>query len=64
MNSGAQSLKEATEWLQKEIAQSAYGRISIGVQVHAGEIVKVFRTVEEVTVASQPTEGKQKDGQR
>ena len=63
MSGEGESLSKAIEWLRTEIARSAFGRISIGVQVHDGRIAKVFRTVEEVTLASEPCVRERRNGQ-
>ncbi len=52
MNGSSKSVLAAIEWLKSEIARSAFGRISIGVQVHEGRVAKVFKSVEEITLAS------------
>ena len=53
MSSVTEPLSSAIEWLKTEITRTPYGRLSIGVQVHDGKVAKVFKSVEESTLASQ-----------
>ena len=53
MSGVTEPLSSAIEWLKAEISRTPYGRLSIGVQVHDGKVAKVFRSVEESTLASQ-----------
>jgi hypothetical protein len=53
MSGVTEPLSAAIEWLKAEITRTPYGRLSIGVQVHDGKVAKVFRSVEESTLASQ-----------
>jgi hypothetical protein len=64
MSASSPTLSSAIEWLKAEIASAAYGRISIGVQVHDGKIAKVFRTVEEVTLSPQDPKARGGDERR
>ena len=57
MNGVTEPLSAAIEWLKTEITRIPYGRLSIGVQVHDGKVAKVFRSVEESTLASQCRDG-------
>jgi len=62
MSSPSDTLSAAIEWLKTEIPRTPFGRLSIGVQVHGGQISKIFKSVEESTLASQPENGRAKDG--
>ena len=62
MSSQSDPLSVAIEWLETEISRTPFGRLSIGVQVHGGQISKIFKSVEESTLASQPVNGRAKDG--
>jgi hypothetical protein len=62
VNAGAETLSEAIEWLLEEVRRTPYGRLSIGVQLHSGQIAKVFKSVEESTLASQAVRGRAEDG--
>lgn len=61
MSSVTEPLPAAIEWLKTEISRTPYGRLSIGVQVHDGKVAKVFRSVEESTLASQCRDGRTGD---
>lgn len=54
MSTSDRALAVAIAWLKAEISRTDYGRLSIGVQIHAGKIAKVYRSVEEVTLAPHP----------
>ena len=53
MSAAPDGLSVAIEWLKTEIPHTPFGRISIGVQIHDGRIMKVFKSIEETTLASQ-----------
>ena len=62
MSGASDTLSAAIEWLRTEIPRTPFGRLSIGVQVHSGQIAKIFKSIEESTLASQPVNGRAKDG--
>jgi hypothetical protein len=62
MSGGADTLAAAIDWLLEEAQRTPYGRLSIGVQLHNGQIAKVFKSVEESTIASQTVRGRAEDG--
>jgi len=53
MNGAVDGLSAAIEWLETEIPRTPLGRICIEVQVLDGQILKVFKSVEEIILASQ-----------
>ena len=53
MSGAPETLSSAIEWLVTELERTPYGRLSIGVQVHEGRIAKIFKSIEESTIASQ-----------
>ena len=53
MSGAVDALSTAIDWLKTEILHTPFGRLSIGVQVHNGQIMKVFKSTEETTLASQ-----------
>ena len=53
MSGAPETLSSAIDWLLTELERTPYGRLSIGVQVHDGRIAKVFKSIEESTIASQ-----------
>ena len=61
MSDASGTLSAAIEWLKTEIPRTPFGRLSIGVQVHGGQISKVFKSVEESTLASQPVNARAND---
>ena len=61
MSGGADTLTAAIDWLLEEVRRTPYGRLSIGVQLHSGQIAKVFKSVEESTLASQTIRGRAED---
>jgi hypothetical protein len=62
MSGASDTLSAAIEWLETEISRTPFGRLSIGVQTHGGQISKIFKSVEESTLASQPENGRASDG--
>jgi hypothetical protein len=62
MSSAPDTLSAAIDWLKNEIKCTSFGRLSIGVQVHGGQISKIFKSVEETTLASQTVNGRANDG--
>jgi hypothetical protein len=62
MREHSDSLSKAIAWLREEIPRTPFGRLSIGVQMHEGRISKIFRSVEECTLASQGPGGQVGDG--
>ena len=62
MSSASDTLSAAIEWLETEISRTPFGRLSIGVQTHGGQISKIFKSVEESTLASQTVNGRAIDG--
>lgn len=62
MSGADDGLSAAIEWLKAEITRTPFGRLSIGVQLHDGQIAKVFKSVEECTLASQPGSGRAGNG--
>jgi hypothetical protein len=57
VRAGVDTLTAAIDWLLEEVRRTPYGRLSIGVQLHSGQIAKVFKSVEESTMASQTVRG-------
>ena len=53
MSGAPETLSSAIDWLLKELERTPYGRLSIGVQVHDGRIAKIFKSIEETSLASQ-----------
>jgi hypothetical protein len=45
-------LSAAVDWLRGEVERTPFGRLSIGVQMHGGQISKIFKSIEESTLAS------------
>jgi hypothetical protein len=45
-------LAAAIDWLNDEVRRTPFGRLSIGVQMHGGQISKIFKSIEESTLAS------------
>lgn len=64
MRSPPKTLSSAIEWLLAECEHTAYGRLSIGIQLHEGRIAKVFKSIEETTLAPQGGKGHTEDGSR
>jgi hypothetical protein len=62
MRSAPDTLSAAIDWLKSEIKCTPFGRLSIGVQVHGGQISKIFKSVEESTLASPSAGGRANDG--
>lgn len=62
MSGASESLSSAINWLFAEIDRTPFGRLSIGVQVHDGRIAKIFRSIEESTLASQGEKGRDDGG--
>ena len=62
MSDASDALSAAIEWLKTEIACTPFGRLSIGVQMHDGHISKVFKSIEESTLASQSGSGRAGNG--
>ena len=58
------TLSSAIEWLLTECERTPYGRLSIGIQLHDGRIAKVFKSIEETTLAPQGGKGEIGDGPR
>lgn len=61
MRTGADALTAAIDSLLEEVRHTPYGRLSIGVQLHGGQIAIVFMRVEESTMASQVVRGQAGD---
>ena len=57
MKGPSKTLSSAIEWLIAEIERTPYGRLSIGIQLHDGRIAKVFKSIEETTLAPQAGNG-------
>ena len=53
MRGPSKTLSSAIEWLLAECEHTPYGRLSIGIQLHDGQIAKVFKSIEETTLAPQ-----------
>ena len=64
MKSPNKTLSSAIEWLLAEIDRTPYGRLSIGIQLHDGRIAKVFKSIEETTLAPLSGKGNGEDGPR
>jgi hypothetical protein len=62
MSDASGTLSAAIEWLRTEIPRTPFGRLSIGVQVHGGKISKIFKSIEESNLASQPVSVGAKNG--
>jgi hypothetical protein len=45
-------LAAAIDWLKDEVRHTPFRRLSIGVQMHGGQISKIFKSIEESTLAS------------
>ena len=61
MSDASDTLSAAIEWLKTEIPRTPFGRLSIGVQVHGGQISKIFKSIEESTLASQRVNARASD---
>ena len=59
MSNSSDLLADAIDWLQIEIERTPFGRLSIGVQTHGGQITKIFKSVEESKLASVAAEAQQ-----
>jgi hypothetical protein len=57
MSGSSEAVATAMDWLLEEISRTPFGRVSIGVQMHDGKVAKVFKSVEESTLASQNKKG-------
>ncbi len=64
MRAPSKTLSSAIEWLLAECERTPYGRLSIGIQLHDGRIAKVFKSIEETTLAPQGEKGRCEDGRR
>ena len=64
MKAPSKTLSSAIEWLLTECEHTSYGRLSIGIQLHEGRIAKVFKSIEETTLAPQGGKGRYEDGSR
>jgi len=64
MKSPSKTLLSAIEWLLAETEYTPYGRLSIGIQLHDGHIAKVFKSIEETTLAPQGEKERSRDGSR
>lgn len=53
MSHPTDSLSAAIDWLKEELERMPFGRVSIGVQMHGGQISKIFKSIEQSTLASQ-----------
>jgi hypothetical protein len=45
-------LAAAIDWLNDEVRRTPFGQLSIGVQMHGGQVSKIFKSIEESTLAS------------
>ena len=52
MSHSTDCLAAAIDWLKDEVGRTPFGRLSIGVQMHGGQISKIFKSIEESTLAS------------
>ena len=64
MRGPTKTLSSAIEWLIIECERTPYGRLSIGIQLHEGRIAKVFKSIEETTLAPHGGNGRSEDGSR
>ena len=64
MRGSPKALSSAIEWLLAEIERTPYGRLSIGIQLHDGRIAKIFKNIEETTLAPLAGKGNGEDGPR
>jgi hypothetical protein len=64
MKGPSKTLSSAIDWLLAECEHTAYGRLSIGIQLHEGRIAKVFKSIEETTLAPQGGKVRFEDGSR
>jgi len=55
-------LAAAIDWLNDEVRRTPFGRLSIGVQMHGGQISKIFKSIEESTLASNVAEERLSNG--
>ena len=64
MKGPTKTLSSAIEWLLAECEHTLYVRLSIGIQLHEGRIAKVFKSIEETTLAPQGGKGRGEDDSR
>ncbi len=51
MNENTSSVSAAYRWFCEQIERIRYGRVYMGVQVHDGQVIKVYHTIEDSAVA-------------